>query len=87
MKRSLDQASHIEVINGVKHHHYIVPDSEFDSNGFIKGKCKEVFVKNEFPPTLVHKFIKKLNPKYDGWICWSPSFNVGTESFFIKINN
>ncbi|MDV3196175.1 MAG: hypothetical protein Q8885_01430 [Candidatus Phytoplasma stylosanthis] len=71
-------SSHIEVINGVKHHHYIVPDSEFDNgkySGRITNTCQQNLFQENVKPNLMQKFIKKINPNYDGWICWSPSFN------------
>nr|WP_011178421.1 hypothetical protein [Beet leafhopper transmitted virescence phytoplasma]AAR84209.1 unknown [Beet leafhopper transmitted virescence phytoplasma] len=74
LKCNANTNTHIQEINGVKHHHYIVPDSEFKENGFLKNNCDSVF-QRDLKPTLMHSFIKKLNPNYRGWICWTPSFN------------
>nr|WP_011178420.1 hypothetical protein [Beet leafhopper transmitted virescence phytoplasma]AAR84208.1 unknown [Beet leafhopper transmitted virescence phytoplasma] len=66
----------IQEINGVKHHHYIVPDSEFDDEGIITNACNQLFkFFGGWKPTLMHSFIKKLNPNYNGWIGDFPSFN------------
>ncbi|MDV3202768.1 MAG: hypothetical protein Q8901_02390 [Candidatus Phytoplasma stylosanthis] len=76
-KNQTTTSSHIEVINGVKHHHYIVPDSAFDKKGEMKNSC-ELFknmYRKDLEPNLMQQFIQKINPNYNGWICWSPSFN------------
>ncbi|WP_373402639.1 collagen-like protein [Candidatus Phytoplasma solani] len=77
--------SHIEIINGVKHHHYIVPDSEFKKNdGLLNNAVKKVYKEN-LQPTLMHQFIKKINPDYDGWICCTPSFNEKNDGHNLDI--
>jgi hypothetical protein len=78
--------SHIQEINGVKHHHYIVPDSEFDNNiGTLKTTTTDLF-RNGGVPTLMHKFIKKLNPNYEGWIGLFPSFNENINKYNENVN-
>ncbi|CCP88670.1 hypothetical protein, partial sequence, partial [Candidatus Phytoplasma solani] len=80
--------SHIKIINGVKHHHYIVPDSEFDSRGLVNNNCESVYIKH-LQPNLMHQFVKKINPDYNGWICWCPSFNetLKTNTYFTEAIN
>nr|WP_011178416.1 hypothetical protein [Beet leafhopper transmitted virescence phytoplasma]AAR84204.1 unknown [Beet leafhopper transmitted virescence phytoplasma] len=75
LKCGTNTNTHIQEINGVKHHHYIVPDSEFKEDGIIKKDCSYIVFEPDEKPTLMHKFIKKLNPNYTGWVCWTPSFN------------
>ncbi|WP_323847961.1 MAG: hypothetical protein Q2306_02505 (plasmid) [Phytoplasma sp.] len=63
-----------------KFHHYIVPDSEFESKYYdLKNITWELFINNPEKATLMHKFIKKLNPEYKGWICSNPSFNENND--------
>ncbi|MFG6084749.1 MAG: AYWB SAP65-like protein [Candidatus Phytoplasma solani] len=77
--------SHIEIIKGVNYYHYIVPDSEFDSGGLANNICEYVYIDHS-QPNLMHQFIKKINPDYNGWICWCPSFNetLKTNTYFTE---
>ncbi len=65
---------YIQTVNGKKHYHFILPDSEFMEDGTLKNSETHVYMEN-LKPTLMHKIIYKIQPQYDGWIARFPSFN------------
>ncbi|ABC65446.1 conserved hypothetical protein [Aster yellows witches'-broom phytoplasma AYWB] len=65
---------YIQTVNGKKHYHFILPDSEFMQDGTLKNSETHVYMEN-LKPTLMHQMICKIQPQYDGWIACFPSFN------------